>query len=55
MDTSPRLQELRRKHATLSDQVDAAQRSPGVPDAEVAALKKKKLRLKDEIERLATT
>lgn len=53
MDMSARLQELRRKHATISDQVDHAQRSPGVPDAEVAALKKKKLRLKDEIERLA--
>lgn len=55
MDLSARLNELRRKHAILSHQVDAAQRSPGMPDAEIVALKKKKLQLKDEIERLATT
>jgi hypothetical protein len=55
MDLSSRLQELRRKHAALSDKVEAAQRSPSVPDTEIKALKKQKLRLKDEIERLAMT
>lgn len=55
MNMSARLQELRRKHSHISDQVDVAQRSPGMPDAEIAALKKRKLQLKDEIERLAST
>ncbi len=53
MTVSAHLQELRRKHQTLSDQVEAAQRSPGSDDLEIASLKKQKLRLKDEISRLA--
>ncbi|MGR3365495.1 MAG: DUF465 domain-containing protein [Maritimibacter harenae] len=55
MDLSARLKELRRKHEALSMEVEAAQRSPGTPDNEIISLKKKKLQLKDEIERLATT
>jgi hypothetical protein len=55
MDLSARLKELRRKHEALAVQVEAAQRSPSTPDTEVSSLKKQKLMLKDEIERLATT
>lgn len=55
MDFTARLKELRRKHEALSVQVEAAQRSPSFPEAEINSLKKKKLMLKDEIERLATS
>ncbi len=53
MTLESHLQELRRKHQTLSEQVEEAQRSPSVSDAELADLKKRKLRLKEEIERLS--
>lgn len=52
MSVASHVQELRKKHQNLSDAVEAAQRSPGVPDLEIARLKKEKLRLKDEIDRL---
>lgn len=55
MDLNARLKELQRKHHALSAKVEAAQRSPGTPDNEINSLKKQKLMLKDEIERLATT
>ena len=45
--------ELRRKHQNLSEQVERAQRAPGTDDLSIAAMKKEKLRLKEEIERLS--
>lgn len=53
MTVSSHLQELRRKHQTLSEQVEQAQRSPGMDDLIIADLKKQKLRLKEEIARLS--
>ena len=53
MSMNAHLQELRRKHQTLSDQVELAQRSPGIDDLQVAHLKKQKLQLKQEIYRLS--
>ncbi len=53
MSLNSHLQELRRKHQTLSEQVEEAQRSPATRDSEIAELKKRKLRLKEEIERLS--
>lgn len=53
MSLTSHVQELRKKHQTLSDEVEAAQRSPAVDDLHITELKKQKLRLKDEIERLA--
>ena len=52
MSLSSHIEELKKKHQTLSDRVEEALRAPGVPDTEIAELKKQKLRLKDEIERL---
>jgi len=52
MSLSSHLQELKRKHSTLSTEVEQAQRAPGVDDLQVATLKKQKLRLKEEIARL---
>lgn len=52
MTVSSHLEELRRKHQTLSARVDDAQRSAGTDSLTIASLKKQKLRLKEEIERL---
>ena len=53
MSLSAHLQELKKKHETLSRQLEAAQRSPGVDDLEISRLKKQKLQLKEEISRLS--
>lgn len=53
MSLTSHLQELKRKHQTLSEEVEQAQRSPGVDDLAIASMKKQKLRLKEEIERLS--
>lgn len=53
MALSSHLQELKRKHQNLSEAVEQAQRAPGSDDLEIANLKKQKLRLKEEIERLS--
>ena len=54
MSLNAHLTELRKKHQTLSDAVEAAQRSPGTDDLEIRAMKKQKLQIKEEIERLQT-
>jgi hypothetical protein len=53
MSLTSHLQELKRKHQTLSEEVEQAQRAPGTNDQTIASLKKQKLRLKEEIERLS--
>lgn len=53
MSLTSHLQELKRKHQTLSEEVEQAQRAPGFDDLAIASLKKQKLRLKEEIERLS--
>lgn len=53
MSLNAHLTELKKKHHSLSTQVEAAQRSPGVDDLQVVDLKKQKLKLKEEIERLS--
>ncbi|MFT6451145.1 MAG: hypothetical protein ACJA06_000626 [Halocynthiibacter sp.] len=52
MTLSSHLQELKKKHQSLSLQVDEAQRQPGMNSIQVATMKKKKMRLKEEIARL---
>ncbi|MCT4610452.1 MAG: YdcH family protein [Pelagimonas sp.] len=54
MSLSSHLQELKKKHQTLSDAVEMAQRAPGTDDLHIADMKKQKLRLKEEIARLST-
>lgn len=54
MSLSAHLTELKKKHQNLSNEVEQAQRSPGVDGLHVAELKKQKLKLKEEIERLST-
>ena len=54
MSLNSHLEELKRKHTTLSHAVETALRSPARNDLEVAGMKKKKLRLKEEISRLTS-
>ncbi|MCP4818963.1 MAG: DUF465 domain-containing protein [Shimia sp.] len=53
MSVSAHLEELKRKHEALSEQVEAEQRSPGSSDQDIAEMKKQKLKLKEEISRLS--
>ena len=53
MSLNAHLQELRKKHQHLSDEVERAVRSPATDDLAITDLKKQKLRLKEEIERLS--
>ncbi len=53
MSLSAHLAELKKKHASLSNEVEQAQRSPGMDGLQLANLKKQKLKLKEEIERLS--
>lgn len=52
MSVSSHLEELKRKHDTLSSKVEVEQRSPGSSDFDISEMKKKKLMIKEEIERL---
>lgn len=53
MSVTSHLQELRRKHESLSERVEQAQRSPGIDALTIADMKKQKLKLKEEISRLS--
>ncbi|MBT8460630.1 MAG: DUF465 domain-containing protein [Boseongicola sp.] len=53
MSLSSHLKELRNKHETLSQEVEQAQRSPAFDDIQLTALKRQKLKIKEEIERLS--
>lgn len=53
MSLSSHIEELKRKHHALSEKVEQAQRAPGMSSLELAELKKQKLKLKEEIERLS--
>ncbi|MEM9798067.1 MAG: DUF465 domain-containing protein [Pseudomonadota bacterium] len=54
MSLTSHLQELRKKHETLSRQVEEEQRSPGCDSIALSELKKRKLAIKQQIERLST-
>ena len=54
MSLTSHLSELRRKHETLSEQVRAEARHPGTDSLILTRLKKEKLALKEEIEKLST-
>lgn len=55
MSLDSHLMELRRKHQALSEQVEKAQRAPGMDATTVAEMKKQKLRIKEEITRLSAS
>ena len=53
MLTDDRLSVLRRKHEELSRKVEEQQQSPASNYLEITALKKQKLAIKEEIQRLS--
>ncbi|ABN77505.1 protein of unknown function DUF465 [Rhodobacter sphaeroides ATCC 17029] len=53
MTVASHLQELRRKHETLSTSVEKAQRNPAMDALKISEMKKQKLKLKEEIARLS--
>jgi len=53
MSLSSHLVELKKKHEHLSHEVEIAQRAPSTDGLEIAEMKKQKLKLKEEIERLS--
>ncbi|SMY06854.1 YdcH family protein [Flavimaricola marinus] len=54
MSVTSHIEELKKKHQTLSEAVEVAQRNPGTNDLEIAKMKKQKLHIKEEITRLST-
>ncbi len=54
MSVSAHVEQLKKKHESLSEEVEAAQRAPGIDDLAIADLKKQKLRIKEEIFRLSS-
>lgn len=54
MSVTAHVEQLKKKHQSLSDAVEQAQRAPGTDDLAIANLKKQKLRLKEEISRLSS-
>jgi hypothetical protein len=54
MSVSAHVDQLKKKHESLSAAVEAAQRAPGTDDLTIADLKKQKLRIKEEITRLSS-
>ncbi len=51
MGLSSHVDELRKKHQKLSSVIEDEQRAPGSDALAIAELKRKKLRLKEEIQR----
>ncbi|MBN9249969.1 MAG: DUF465 domain-containing protein [Mesorhizobium sp. 61-13] len=52
MSLASHLDELHRKHGDIEREIDNAMLHPSVDDLEIAALKRRKLAIKDEIEKL---
>lgn len=53
MNVSTHLESLRSKHAVLEDKIRSEQRRPGADTLELATLKRQKLHVKEEIEKLS--
>lgn len=52
MSLASHLEELQRKHGDVERELDEALLHPSVDDLEIATLKRRKLAIKDEIEKL---
>ena len=55
MSLSSHLNELRKKHENLSKKIEEEQRSPGSDALAITDMKRQKLHLKEEIERIGQT
>ena len=54
MSVESHLAELQRRHEALKREIQQAQTHPGMDDLEIAALKRRKLQIKDTIAQLKT-
>ena len=52
MSLANHLEELQRRHGEIDRQIDEAMLHPSVDDLEIASLKRRKLAIKDELEKL---
>jgi len=52
MSLASHLEELKRKHGDIERELDEAMLHPSMDDLEIANLKRRKLAIKDEIEKL---
>lgn len=55
MTIQAHLASLEKKHGALEEELESVLASPSSDDREIAQLKRRKLRLKDEMERLKAT
>lgn len=55
MSMASRVDHLKHRHRQLEDTIVQQQRHPSTDRLDIAALKREKLKLKDEIERLSKT
>ncbi|MIL10131.1 DUF465 domain-containing protein [Salmonella enterica subsp. enterica] len=53
MSLANHLDELHRKHGDIEREIDQAMNHPSVDDLEIADLKRRKLALKDQIQKLS--
>ncbi len=53
MSVSSHLDQLRQKHEALKDRIREEERRPAVDSLEITALKREKLHIKEQIERLS--
>jgi hypothetical protein len=54
MSLANHLEELQRKHGDIEREIDEAMLHPSVDDLEIVSLKRRKLAIRDEIEKLKT-
>ena len=52
MTATPHLDQIERKYQSLKDRIEEARQHPSVDNLELTELKRQKLHLKDELERL---
>jgi hypothetical protein len=55
MTVQAHLESLQKKHVALEEELRYAMTSPSMNDREIADIKRKKLRIKDEIQRLKSS
>lgn len=54
MSLASHLAELQKRHSEIEQRISEAQASPSTDDVEIVAMKRRKLALKDQIQRLRT-
>jgi hypothetical protein len=52
MTVTPHLDQIERKYRSLKNKISEARQHPSIDDLELAELKRRKLQLKDELEKL---